>query len=120
MASVGDLTAVLIKDVQATVQRIGSTVEGGHLMRRAKAMLVLVAAVGSMAQTKTPDLLIQARRMYNDQHYEEAIKLASDARQVAALSLPASVVLARAHLEQYRLSPEDNHLKAAREVLKGL
>ena len=43
---------------------------------------------------------------YNEQRYADAIKMADEARQVAAIAAPASIVLSRAHLERYRPTSE--------------
>jgi hypothetical protein len=85
-------------------------------MRRA--VIVLLLAVGTMAQTKAPDPLSQARQLYNDQHYEEAIRLAGQARAVPAIASAASVVFARAHLERFRQTSDPEDLTAARTALK--
>lgn len=84
--------------------------------------LVLMAAlVAAMGQTRAPDAqLAQARRLYNEQRYDEAIKLAEEARRLPATAGPASIVFARAHLEQYRAGSEVATLEAARGALASL
>jgi hypothetical protein len=90
-------------------------------MKLLRAALAGVALSASMAQSRPIDApLVQARQMYNEQRYDEAIKLAADARLVPALAPAASLVFARAHLERYRLVSEPAHLDAAREALKGI
>jgi tetratricopeptide (TPR) repeat protein len=86
-----------------------------------RGLILALAVVTAMGQTRAPEAqLAQARRLYNDQRYAEAIKLAEEARQIPALAGPASIVFARAHLEQYRAGSEDASLQLAREALKGL
>ena len=89
-------------------------------MRRG--VVLAVAVVAAMAQTRVPGeaQLTQARRLYNEQRYDEAIKLAEEARQLPAVAAPASIVLARAHLEQVRAGSEVAGLEAARQALKGI
>jgi len=86
-----------------------------------RTLVLALAVVVSMAQTRTEEaLLAQARRMYNDQRYEDAIKLAAEARAVPGLAQAAAVVLARAHLERFRVGAETSHLDEARKVLKDV
>lgn len=83
-----------------------------------RVVFVLLVAVAVMAQTKAPDPVAQARQLYNDQKYDEAIRRATEARAVPALASPASLVIARAHLERFRQSAEAADLVAARTALK--
>jgi hypothetical protein len=71
-----------------------------------------------MGQGAVTDPLDQARQLYNQQRYEDAIRVAADARQVPALADPAAVVFARAHLERFRLLRNRQDLMAARDALK--
>ena len=88
-------------------------------MRRG--LILAVAVVAAMGQARAPEAqLAQARRLYNEQQYADAIKIADEARQVAAIAAPASIVFARAHLEQYRAGSEVAGLEAARQALKGV
>ena len=79
-----------------------------------------VAVLLSMGQVPGPDTLELARQLYNEQRYDEAIRLADEARQVPAVSDPAAIVSARAHLERFRLLRDPSDLAAAREALKGI
>jgi hypothetical protein len=84
-------------------------------------VVLALAVIASMAQAKAPDTpLTEARRLYNEQQYEEAIKAAADARLSPLLAPAASVVFARAHLERYRVASELAHLQAARDALKSV
>ena len=57
-------------------------------MRRS--LILAVAIVAAMGQTRAPEAqLAQARRLYNEQRYADAIKIADEARQVAAIAAPA-------------------------------
>jgi hypothetical protein len=70
------------------------------------------------AQTPALDPLEQARRAYNEARYEEAIRLASEGRQTPARSAAATLIVARAHLEQFRKAYVREDLVAAREALR--
>jgi hypothetical protein len=83
-------------------------------------IFAFLLAIASMAQTKTPDILTQAREMYNGEHYDDAVRLAGEARAIPAFSTAAAVVLARAHLERYRLTSNAADLTDAREALKAV
>ena len=89
-------------------------------MRRGVVLAAVVVA--AMGQTRVPGdaQLAQARQLYNERRYDEAIKLADEARQLPATAAPASIVFARAHLEQYRADLEIAGLEAARQALKGI
>lgn len=80
--------------------------------------LALAAAGSALAQTPVLDPLEQARRAYNEARYDEAIRLASEARQTPARSGPAALIVARAHLEQFRKTYVREDLVAAREALR--
>ncbi len=73
-----------------------------------------------MAQTKAPDPVAQARQLYNDQKYDEAIRRATDLQATPALASPATLVIARAHLERFRQSADPADLTAARAALKSI
>jgi hypothetical protein len=73
-----------------------------------------------MGQVPAPDPLDLARRLYNEQRYDEAIRVADEARQVPALAHPAAIVFARAHLERFRLLRDRQDLVDAREALKSI
>ena len=73
-----------------------------------------------MAQAKAPDPLVQARDFYNNQQYDDAIRLAGAARDIPAFHAPATVVLTRAYLERYRQSAQAPDLDAAREAIKSI
>ncbi|MEO7192363.1 MAG: hypothetical protein ABI051_15020 [Vicinamibacterales bacterium] len=73
-----------------------------------------------MAQSKPPTVLSQARQAYNDQKYDDAIRLAGEARAARTQPAAATVVLARAHLERYRQSSQPDDLAAARDALKSV
>jgi hypothetical protein len=68
-------------------------------------------------QAAPPDLLTQARQRYNSQDYDEAIRLADEARRQPALANAGAVVAARARLERFRQTSEPADLEAAREAL---
>lgn len=80
----------------------------------ALAMLLCCAGVGRTEETPA---LLRARVFYNEGKYDNAIVAASLARRQGEWVDAASLVMARAHLEQYRLRANPDDLTAAREVL---
>jgi hypothetical protein len=64
--------------------------------------------------------LADARRLYNQTRYEDAIKAAVAAQSDPAASDEASLIIARANLERYRQSYDATHLTSARESLKAI
>lgn len=80
--------------------------------------LLSFGLLGSMGQTRAADPLADARRFYNEQRYDEAIAAATEAQKVTASAGPAAVVLARAHLERYRVTSNAADLIGARDALK--
>jgi hypothetical protein len=98
------------------------TLTGRSIMIRLALCLGLfgVPTGRALAQVASPDLLEQARVAYNQERYDDAIRLATDARRQVALAPPATVVFARAHLEQFRRDNDPASLVAAREALRGV
>mgnify|MGYP001552189339 CR=1 FL=1 len=86
----------------------------------AAGILVFTVAARAAAQTKAPDPVSQARQFYNDQRYDDAIRIAGQMRHSPALADAASVVFARAHLERFRMTADRADLAAAREALKTI
>jgi tetratricopeptide (TPR) repeat protein len=81
--------------------------------------LALVAgASGLGAQTQTADPLIQARTAYNAGEFDQAIAAATNALRVPQLANAGAVVLARAHLDRYRVGAAREDLDAARNALR--
>ncbi len=91
-----------------------------RLCPRAAVLAALVTVVGAMGQAKVPDPLTEARDLYNQERYDDAIEKATAARDVPALADGAGVVLARAHLDRYRKSAETHDLLEARTELKAI
>ncbi len=76
--------------------------------------LTLLAAPAAAAGQ---DPLARAREDYNARQFDAAIAAATAARTVPATMDAAAVVLARAHLERYRLGADPTDLGAARDAL---
>jgi len=77
-------------------------------------MLIALMAHNAYAQ---PNALARARQLYNSRQYDAAVTAAVEAQKVPALADAASVVFARAHLEQYRERADAEDLAAARAAL---
>lgn len=78
---------------------------------------LLLMGLGSDAWANEPPALAKARTLYNAGDFEGAIDAASVARKDAMWSDAATLVIARAHLEQYRRSASAEDLSSAREAL---
>ena len=81
---------------------------------------VLLMAAIAAGQAAPPDLLAQARQRYNTRDYDDAIRLAEEARRHPATAQAAAVVLARARLERFRQASEPQDLNMAREALVSI
>jgi hypothetical protein len=79
---------------------------------------LLLAATTASAQVPVPDRLAEARRLYNERRYEEAAKVASEARAIRELAPEATVIYARALLERYRETSDRVAIDQARQALK--
>ena len=89
-------------------------------MRFVLAVTVVLMTAAGPAVAAEPAALAKARTRYNAGDFEGAISAAAVARNVAASSDAAALVIARAHLELYRqrVAPED--LATARETLLAI
>jgi hypothetical protein len=76
--------------------------------------LLLVLASSAAAQRAD---LARARTLYNERQFDGAIEAATAAQKEPAVADPATVVLARAHLERYRERANPEDLSAARVAL---
>ena len=86
-------------------------------MSRASALcaaFLLVLASSAAAQRAD---LARARTLYNERQFDGAIEAATAAQKQPAVADPATVVLARAHLERYRERANPDDLSAARVAL---
>jgi hypothetical protein len=72
-----------------------------------------------MAQVAPPprDALVRAHQLYNAHQYTEAIAAATEVASQPDLADAASVVIARAHLEHFRLTSDAGDRDAAHEAL---
>jgi len=87
------------------------------LTLRALALVLLWLSAAVPAGAAEPPALAKARTLYNTGNYEGAIDAAAVARKVPQFADAAALVIARAHLQQYRQRAEPADLTAAREAL---
>jgi hypothetical protein len=80
---------------------------------------LLLTAVGS-AWANEPPALAKARTLYNAGDFAGAIDAASVARKDAAWADASALVIARAHLEQYRQRADAEDLSEARTALSAV
>jgi hypothetical protein len=81
---------------------------------------LLLTAVGSEAWANEPPSLAKARTLYNAGDFAGAIDAASVARKDAAWADASALVIARAHLEQYRQRADAEDLSEARAALAAV
>lgn len=94
-------------------------------MSRVAALIIVALALpgvsraqgGGPIQAVTADALVRARQAYNSARFDEAIALASAAREVDRHAASASVVLARASLERFRQLRDVADVATARQAL---
>jgi hypothetical protein len=86
------------------------------------ALLILLAFLcgPSIASAAEPPALAKARTLYNDGNYEGAIDAAAVARRQPPWEDAAALVIARSHIERYRLRADPADLSAAREALSAV
>src|SRR5687768_16422087 len=92
-------------------------------MRRTAALLLAVAAIVAAATLHAAEhpSLAKARALYNASDYDGAISAAAVARTDPASADAAALVMARSHLERYRLRTTDpSDLTAARDALAAI
>jgi hypothetical protein len=82
------------------------------------ALALVIAASPSLAAE--PAALATARARYNNGDFEGAINAAAVARTIPSAAAPATLVLARSHLERYRQHADPADLTAGREALFGI
>jgi len=83
---------------------------------RRLASLSLVFVIVSAAGPR--DVLSRAKQLYNGAQYTEAIEAAADAAKTGDLASAAHLVMARALLERFRQSGNEEDKSAARDALK--
>lgn len=82
--------------------------------------LALVGCLLAAPAAAAPGRISEARRFYNQELYELAIKAAIDARASGEAADEASLIMARAHLERFRQTRDARNLAEAREALRAL
>src|SRR4051794_33773152 len=89
-------------------------------MRLPRLAALIVAAAAGLAAAAGPDQLTIARRFYNQGQYDQALEAARLASTNPSILSSARLVMGRARLERYRLSPASAELDAARTDLRGV
>jgi hypothetical protein len=87
---------------------------------RAFCFAVAVLAAPAAVEAAEPAALARARALYNAGSYGEAIDSAAAARKEPLFADAAALVMSRALLERYRLTPDPADLATARETLRGI
>lgn len=81
-------------------------------------VFVTATIVASATGAGPRDLLSRAKQLYNGALYEDAIATARDAARTPELASAAQLVAARALLEQFRATGDDDDKQQARDALK--
>src|SRR4030095_271946 len=81
---------------------------------------VVLPGVASEVWANEPPALAKARALYNAGDFEGAIEQASMVRKDEVWADAAALVVARAHLEQYRQRADADDLSTAREALSAV
>jgi hypothetical protein len=84
------------------------------------AFALAACLLASSAVTEATSRINDARKLYNQQLYELAIKAATEARQAGEAVDEASLIFARAHLERFRQTRDAHNLSEAQAALKAL
>jgi hypothetical protein len=89
---------------------------------RASFILAVTAATGALAAPAWGNerTLARARQLYNAGNQDAAIAAAKEARNDAKFADAATIVLARAYLERFRMTADRQDLDAAREALQSV
>src|SRR5436309_2954041 len=83
-------------------------------------MTCIVLLATAVAAEDKVDLLVQARLLYNQRKFQEAVSAAEQARLTPARADSADLIAARAYLESFRESGVSDDLTNARERLRRL
>ena len=83
------------------------------------ASLVMLMASTLTAAPK-PDQIAAARRFYNERRYDQALEAAKLAVNTPDTASSARLIMGRARLERYRLTPDAQELDDARADLRGV
>jgi len=78
------------------------------------AFALAACLLASSAVTEATSRINDARKLYNQQLYELAIRAASEARQSGDAVDEASLIFARAHLERFRQTRDAHNLSEAK------
>jgi hypothetical protein len=86
----------------------------------AAVLVTLLVAAPAAAEVAPADRLGDARRFYNKQLFEMAIKAASESRDAGLRTDEASLIIARSQLERFRQTRDLQNLTAARDALRSI
>jgi hypothetical protein len=87
---------------------------------RLLALVLIGACCPTAARAAEPAALASARALYNSANYDGAITAAATVRHQPQWADAAGVVIARSHLERFRLGGDPADLTAARDTLSGV
>lgn len=85
-----------------------------------RAAVVLVLAASAIAAAGKPDPLTDARRLYNQGQYDQAIAAATPAAAIPATRPSARLIMGRARLERFRTAAAPRDLEDARADFRAV
>jgi hypothetical protein len=85
-----------------------------------RAAVVAVIALAAIAAAPKPDLLTNARRFYNQGHYEQALETARQAASAPGTASSARLIMGRARLERFRQQSVAQELEDARADFRAV
>jgi hypothetical protein len=88
------------------------------MSRAGLALLFLITVTPAVYAADGPDLIAEARQLYNQRLFDAALIAADQARLTPALADRADLIAARAYLERFRESAASADLTSARERLR--
>ncbi len=88
-------------------------------MRRA-AFALLACLLAGPSPSEAASRINDARKLYNQELYELAIKAAHEAREAGDSVDEASLIFARAHLERFRQTRDAQNLSEAQSALRAV
>jgi tetratricopeptide (TPR) repeat protein len=104
----------------AVAATVAACLPVGALAADAGQPVAQTASSAPLAGALPPDPLAQARVLYNEGRYDEALVIASQAQAQPSYRSAAGVVLGRAGLERFRRTADPADLSRARDALRSV
>jgi hypothetical protein len=93
---------------------------GGAWTTTGMTVVLAVVLAGGLGAAPPRDPVGRARQLYNEGKWDEAIVAATEARRLPQAADAANLVLARAHMERFRVAADPLDLEAGRAALQSI